>query len=60
MDNNNILTFLLGVAITILCFAISIDETYVKIKTDELTNTKYINYQNTIYTLIPYKKITKE
>ena len=30
------------------------------VKTDKITNTKYVEYNNSIYTLIPYKNIIKE
>lgn len=32
----------------------------VSIQTDEFTGTKYIEHRNTIYTLTPYNKSTKE
>lgn len=65
MNNFNFSTILLIILINFIVamtFAkISQEMGYaVSIQTDELTDTKYINYQNTIYTLIPYKKITKE
>lgn len=65
MNNFNFHTILLIIVINFIVaitFAkISQDMGYsVTIQTDALTNTKYVKYQNTIYTLTPYKKTTKE
>lgn len=30
------------------------------VKTDKTTNTKYVEYNDSIYTLVPYKNIIKE
>ena len=53
-------TILGFICATILFINYIIIEPVVTIKTDIFTNTKYVKYQNTIYTLTPYKKIIKE
>lgn len=60
MDDFNV--FIAGVFVggTILLGSLALQDNLVTVETDKLTNTKYIEYKDTIYTLVPYKNITKE
>lgn len=65
MNNFNFSTILLIILINFIVamtFAkVAEDMGYsVFIQTDKFTNTKYVEYKDTIYTLTPYKKITRE
>ena len=65
MNNFNFSTILLIILINFIVamtFAkVSQEMGYaVSIQTDEFTDTKYIKHRGIIYTLTPYKKITKE
>lgn len=54
--------FVIGVVLgaTLLLGVLGMYDNLVAVETDKLTNTKYIEYQDTIYTLTFHKKITKE
>lgn len=54
--------FIIGVLIgaTVFLISLALQDNLVTVETDKLTNTKYVEYQDTIYTLTFYKKITKE
>ena len=54
--------FIIGMltGVIMLLGSLALNDNLVTIETDKLTNTKYIEYKDTIYTLVPYKNITKE
>lgn len=62
MDDDTFGTFILGMVIgaALLSGVLGMYDNFVTVETDKLTNTKYIEYKDTIYTLVPYKNITKE
>lgn len=62
MDNDTFGAFVLGMVIgaALLAGILGMYDNFVTVETDKLTNTKFIEYKNNIYTLTPYKKITKE
>lgn len=62
MDDDTFGAFILGMAIgaALLSGVLGMYDNFVTVETDKLTNTKFIEYKDNIYTLTPYKKITKE
>lgn len=62
MDEDIFGAFVMGVVFgtSILLGILAMNDNFVTVETDKLTNTKYIEYKDTIYTLVPYKNITKE
>lgn len=62
MDDDTFDAFIIGVVLgaSLLVGVLAMYDNFVTVETDKLTNTKFIEYKDTIYTLTPYKKITKE
>ena len=62
MDDDTFGAFILGMIIgaALLAGILGMYDNFVTVETDKLTNTKFIEYKDNIYTLTPYKKITKE
>lgn len=62
MDDETFGAFIIGVVLgaSLLVGVLAMYDNFVTVETDKLTNTKFIEYKDTIYTLTPYKKITKE
>lgn len=62
MDDDTFGAFIIGVVLgaSLLVGTLAMYDNFVTVETDKLTNTKFIEYKDTIYTLTPYKKITKE
>lgn len=62
MDDDTFGAFVIGVVFgtSLLLGVLAMYDNFVTVETDKLTNTKFIEYKDTIYTLTPYKKITKE
>ena len=62
MEEDTFGAFVLGMVIggALLSGILGMYDNFVTVETDKLTNTKFIEYKDTIYTLTPYKKITKE
>ena len=54
--------FIAGVitGITIFLACLTFDSHFVEVKTDIITNTKYVEYNNSTYILTPCKNIIKE
>lgn len=56
-----IIGFITSAVLTSLLWVLLLPEgNLVGVKTDKVTNTKYIEYNDSIYTLVPYKNIIKE
>ena len=62
MDDDTFGAFIVGMIIgaALLLGVLGMYDNFVTVETDKLTNTKFIEYKDNIYTLTPYKKITKE
>lgn len=62
MDDDTFGAFIIGIVLgaSLLVGVLAMYDNFVTVETDKLTNTKFIEYKDTIYTLTPYKKITKE
>lgn len=62
MNDDTFGAFMIGLflGVVLLLSVLSMYDNFVTVETDKLTNTKFIEYKDTIYTLTPYKKITKE
>ena len=60
--NDDFNVFIAGVFAggAVLLGSLALQDNLVTVETDKLTNTKYVEYQDTIYTLTFHKKITKE